>query len=143
MNEKGRIVKIWSDIVEIEFSKNSLPSIDHLLTLHDGKTYLLVQRIVDETTIRAIIIYTSQDISINDEVINTKHSFAVPIGKESKNNIYNFWGLPLLKNRGTKPKYIEMNSIINKTRYLGTNNEIIETGIKEIDFFIPYVKVTN
>ena len=65
MTEKGRIVKIWSDIVEIEFSKNSLPSIDHLLTLHDGKTYLLVQRIVDETTIRAIIIYTSQDISIN------------------------------------------------------------------------------
>ena len=140
MAEKGRIVKIWSDIVEIEFSKNSLPSIDHLLTLHDGKTYLLVQRIVDETTIRAIIIYTSQDISINDEVTNTKHSFAVPIGKESKNNIYNFWGLPLLKNRGTKPKYIEMNSIINKTRYLGTNNEIIETGIKAIDFFMPIVK---
>ncbi|GAA8717710.1 F0F1 ATP synthase subunit beta [Helicobacter pylori] len=48
--------------------------------------------------------------------------------------------MPLLKNRGTKPKYIEMNSIINKTRYLGTNNEIIETGIKAIDFFMPIVK---
>ncbi|MGP1451558.1 MAG: MSC_0618 family F1-like ATPase beta subunit [Metamycoplasmataceae bacterium] len=140
MTETGKITKIWSDIVEIKFSKNNLPSINHLLTLHNKQTFLLVKRIVDQESIRAIIVYASKPLAIDDVVENTGKSFMVPVGKESKNNIYNFWGNPLLENRGTKPKYIEMNSIINSSRYLDSSTEIIETGIKAIDFFMPIIK---
>ncbi|WP_406617971.1 MSC_0618 family F1-like ATPase beta subunit [Mycoplasmopsis lipophila] len=140
MTETGKITKIWSDIVEIKFVKNNLPSINHLLTLHNKQTFLLVKRIVDQESIRAIIVYASKPLAIDDVVENTGKSFMVPVGKESKNNIYNFWGNPLLENRGTKPKYIEMNSIINSSRYLDSSTEIIETGIKAIDFFMPIIK---
>ena len=140
MTETGKITKIWSDIVEIKFGKNNLPSINHLLTLHNKQTFLLVKRIVDQESIRAIIVYASKPLAIDDVVENTGKSFMVPVGKESKNNIYNFWGNPLLENRGTKPKYIEMNSIINSSRYLDSSTEIIETGIKAIDFFMPIIK---
>ena len=140
MNETGKITKIWSDIVEIKFGKNNLPSINHLLTLHNKQTFLLVKRIVDQESIRAIIVYSSKPLAIDDVVENTGKSFMVPVGKESKNNIYNFWGNPLLENRETKPKYIEMNSIINSSRYLDSTTEIIETGIKAIDFFMPIIK---
>lgn len=56
-----------------------------------------------------------------------------------KNNIYNFWGQPLLETKN-KIEYVEMNSTINNERYLENNKEIIETGIKAIDFFMPIVK---
>ncbi|ENY53883.1 ATP synthase beta chain [Metamycoplasma alkalescens 14918] len=136
----AKIIKLWSDIVEIKFEKNKLPLVNHLLTTNNGKTYLLVKRILDEETIRAIIIYSSKPINIDDEVINTNQSFMVPVGKNSKNNIYSFEGKPLLEDRKTEPKYIEMNSIINNERYLDNKLEIIETGIKAIDFFIPIIK---
>ncbi|WP_373436098.1 MSC_0618 family F1-like ATPase beta subunit [Metamycoplasma equirhinis] len=135
----GVVKKIWSDIVEIKFSKTSLPKINTLLTLHGGKTFVLVKRIIDEVTVRAIIVYSSKDISINEEVANTKKSFLVPVGQLSKNNIYNFWGNPLIET-GIKPKYVEMNSTLASTRFLDSKIEIVETGIKAIDFFMPIIK---
>lgn len=136
----GKIINLWSDVIEVQFDKKDLPEVNHLLTLHDGKTFLLVKRILNETTIRAIIIYNAQEISINDEVLNTKKSFMVPVGKNSRNNIYSFRSEALLENRGTKPKYVEMNSTINQNRFLNTEIELVETGIKAIDFFIPIIK---
>ncbi|BAP39719.1 ATP synthase beta chain [Metamycoplasma canadense] len=136
----GKIIKLWSDVVEIKFNKKDLPLVNQLLTTNNGMTYLLVKRIIDEETIRAIIIYSSKEININDEIVNTKKSFMVPVGSESKNNIYSFEGKPLLEDRKTKPKYIEMNSIINNERYLDNKLEVIETGIKAIDFFMPIIK---
>ncbi|WP_373438928.1 MSC_0618 family F1-like ATPase beta subunit [Metamycoplasma equirhinis] len=135
----GVVKKIWSDIVEIKFSKTSLPKINTLLTLHGEKTFVLVKRIIDEVTVRAIIVYSSKDISINEEVTNTKKSFLVPVGQLSKNNIYNFWGNPLIET-GIKPKYVEMNSTLASTRFLDSKIEIVETGIKAIDFFMPIIK---
>ncbi|WP_330463702.1 MSC_0618 family F1-like ATPase beta subunit [Metamycoplasma gateae] len=136
----GKIIKLWSDIVEVKFNKKDLPLVNQLLTTNNGKTFLLVKRIIDEETIRAIIIYSSKEININDEIINTKQSFMVPVGLGSKNNIYSFEGKPLLTDRKTNPKYIEMNSIINTERYLENKLEIVETGIKAIDFFMPIIK---
>ncbi|WP_322910697.1 MSC_0618 family F1-like ATPase beta subunit [Mycoplasmopsis felis] len=136
----GKIINLWSDVIEIEFDKSNLPEVNHLLTLHNDQTYLLVKRVLDETTVRAIIIYNSEEISINDQVKNTKKVFMVPVGLESRNNMYSFKGIPLLDNRKTKPKYVEMNSTINQNRFLNSEIEIVETGIKAIDFFIPIIK---
>ncbi|WP_373436986.1 MSC_0618 family F1-like ATPase beta subunit [Metamycoplasma equirhinis] len=135
----GTITKFFSDIVEIEFRKNHLPLINQLLTAHNGKTFLLVKRIINETTIRAIIIYSFAELNINDEITNTGTSFMVPVGQNSKNNIYNFWGNPLLSQNGNI-KRVEMNSTINNDEFLDTNLEIVETGIKAIDFFMPIIK---
>lgn len=135
----GKITNILSDIIEVKFEKNELPLINQLLTTHEGKTFLLVKNIINETTIRAVIIYTSQQIALSDPIVNTKKSFMVPVGHGSKNNIYNFWGQSL-NNTSSKPVYIEMNSIINTERQLNSSVELIETGIKAIDFFIPIVK---
>lgn len=68
----GKIINLWSDVIEIEFDKSNLPEVNHLLTLHNDQTYLLVKRVLNETTVRAIIIYNSEEISINDQVKNTK-----------------------------------------------------------------------
>ncbi|AKF41048.1 ATP synthase F0F1 subunit beta [Mycoplasmopsis canis] len=135
----GKIINLWSDVIEVQFSKENLPKVNYLLTLHYGKTFLLVKRILNDTTVRAIIIYNSQEISINDEVTNLGHSFMVPVGKDSLNNIYSFRGEALLP-QYSNPTRVEMNSTINNERFLSNNIEFIETGIKAIDFFIPIIK---
>ncbi|QJB71543.1 MSC_0618 family F1-like ATPase beta subunit [Mycoplasma sp. 1654_15] len=137
----GKITKFWTDVVEVKFDKADLPSLNQILTLHNNTTFLLVKRLVNETTIRAIIIYLASEIKVNDVVTNTKRSFMVPVGKNSKNNIYSFEGKPLLPNRNASfPLYVEVNSTINKSRFFSVQTEIIQTGIKAIDFFIPIVK---
>ncbi|MBN3534747.1 MSC_0618 family F1-like ATPase beta subunit [Mycoplasma procyoni] len=136
----GKIVKFWSDVVEVEFQKDNLPSLNTILTLHDDQTYLLVKRLVNETTVRAIVIYLHKEISVDDAVFNTNKSFMVPVGSEAQGNIYDFHGQPLLSDRYTFPKRVEMNSTINKDRVLNSEIEIVETGIKAIDFFMPIVK---
>ncbi|MCT4469645.1 MSC_0618 family F1-like ATPase beta subunit [Mycoplasma sp. HS2188] len=135
----GKIIKFNSDVIEIQFEGGELPKVNTLLTLHEGKTYLLVKRILSDTTVRAIVIYTYQPISMSDEVFNTQKSFMVPVGKKSKNNIYSFTGYPLLP-QIEQPDYVEMNSTINRDKFIDTKIELIETGIKAIDFFIPIIK---
>lgn len=135
----GKILQFNSDVLDIEFSASELPKVNHLLTLHDSKTYLLVKRVVSDTVVKAIVIYAAQPIALDDKVTNTNKSFMVPVGVNSKNNIYSFEGKPLLKSTIT-PKYVEMNSTINHNKFINTNTEIIQTGIKAIDFFIPIVK---
>lgn len=135
----GKILQFNSDVLDIEFSASELPKVNQLLTLHNSKTYLLVKRVVSDTVVKAIVIYTAQPIALNDKVTNTNKSFMVPVGVNSKNNIYSFEGKPLLKSTIT-PKYVEMNSAINHNKFINTNTEIIQTGIKAIDFFIPIVK---
>ncbi|WP_027122992.1 MSC_0618 family F1-like ATPase beta subunit [Metamycoplasma spumans] len=136
----NKITQISSDIIEVKFAENELPKLNDLLTLHNGKTFLLVKRILNATTILAIVVYANQPISLDDEVVNTKKTFMVPVGKNSKNNIYNFWGEPLIKENKTKPDYVEMNSLANKSRFNNDKPEIIQTGIKAIDFFMPILK---
>ncbi|MBZ4204105.1 MSC_0618 family F1-like ATPase beta subunit [Mycoplasma tauri] len=136
----GKIVGISSDVIEVQFENGKLPSVNELLTTHDGKTYLLVKSIVNESTIKSIIIYSSTQISLSDKIEATGKSFMVPVGKNARGNIYSFRGVALDNNSSQAPKLIEMNSIMNQKRDLSTKFEIVETGIKAIDFFIPIVK---
>ena len=136
----GTITKFFSDIVEIKFRKNKLPLVNQLLTAHEGKTFLLVKRIINDTTIRAIIIYSSQQLNINDKITSTGQSFMVPVGANSKNNIYNFEGKSLLETEPEELERVEMNSTIVNDKFLDTKVEIVETGIKAIDFFMPIIK---
>lgn len=136
----AKITKILSDVIEVEFDESQLPKVNTVLTTHNGQTHLLVKRLVDKKTVRAIIIYAAKEININDQILSTNRSFLVPVGKESKNNIYSFSGKPLLADRQSKPAYVEMNSTINNERYLNNTLEIMQTGIKAIDFFMPIIK---
>ncbi|AEM68720.1 ATP synthase F1 subunit beta [Mycoplasma putrefaciens] len=136
----GKIISISGDVIDIEFDKDQLPLVNQLLTTHNNSTYLLVKSIISNTHIRAIIIYAAKTIALSDVVKNTKKSFMVPVGNKAKNNIYSFTGISLNNNNNQDVDLIEMNSIINNKRQISLQNELIETGIKAIDFFIPIFK---
>ncbi|MDJ1645557.1 MSC_0618 family F1-like ATPase beta subunit [Mycoplasma phocimorsus] len=135
----AKITKLWTDTVQVEFAKGSTPKLNSILTLHNGKTYLLTKRIIDDENAKAVIIYKDANIAIGDEVVDTKSSFQVPVGQNIKGNIFSFDGKPMIKT-SKKIQYIEMNSNTDNNKLDISSPIILETGIKVIDFFSPIVK---
>ncbi|WP_334199144.1 hypothetical protein [Mycoplasma struthionis] len=78
----AKITKIWTDVVEINFNKSNMPKINDILLKKDKTSSFMVKKIVDDETVYAMIIRTDGKIQINDEIINTKSSFMVPVGKK-------------------------------------------------------------
>lgn len=134
----GKISKISTDVVEVTF-REQIPTMDTIITLHSGKSYLLVKTTAGEKTVGAIVIYTETPIAIGELVIATQKRFLVPIGNDAKGCIFDFSG-KILNQTTAKPKYVEMNSTIQNKSVVKTDFKFLETGIKVVDFFIPIYK---
>ncbi|ADE19450.1 MSC_0618 family F1-like ATPase beta subunit [Mycoplasma crocodyli] len=137
----GIITSISTDVVSVKFKVGAMPKTNNVLTMHNGKTLLLVKSAIDEKTVTAIVVYNVAPIKINEEVYDTGKTFMVPIGNEAKGHVYDFSGkvidsLPVKE----QIRYVEMNTTIPKQNIVKVNQEILETGIKVIDFFIPIFK---
>ncbi|AZG68618.1 MSC_0618 family F1-like ATPase beta subunit [Mycoplasma struthionis] len=135
----AKITKIWTDVVEINFNKSNMPKINDILLKKDKTSSFMVKKIVDDETVYAMIIRTDGKIQINDEITNTKSSFMVPVGKKAKNNIFDVDGVSQ-NNANSGFDYVEMNSTIIENSDYAIKPELMETGIKAIDFFIPILK---
>ncbi|QNM93338.1 F0F1 ATP synthase subunit beta [Mycoplasma sp. Pen4] len=139
MNGTGRITKIWTDVVEINFDSKSLPKMNNVLISETKDSKFLVKKIVDERTVYAIIIASTEKIAIDQIVFDTGSSFMVPIGQAAKNNIFDVMGTSL--NNPTHPQIkVEMDSTIIQNTDYSSEPVLMQTGIKAIDFFIPILK---
>ncbi|QZE12328.1 MSC_0618 family F1-like ATPase beta subunit [Mycoplasma sp. Ms02] len=135
----AKISKIWTDMVEVKYNGEALPKINTLVETKDSKAVLIVKKIIDEQTLYAVLIDAQNPISIDEEVISHHKSFSVPVGQTSKGHIFDYSGKSLIDST-KKQKYVEMDSTIVKNTNYEFKPEIIETGIKAIDFFIPILK---
>ncbi|MEA4191179.1 MSC_0618 family F1-like ATPase beta subunit [Mycoplasma sp. 2248] len=132
----AKITKLWSDVIEIQFKNEKLPAINSLLKSDNG-SYLLVKRILNENTLLAVIVDLKDNLSINDKIEKLNHSFMVPVGNEAKGNIYDVLGNNLSSPQTKVTKTVEMDStIVTNTNY-EKRAQLLTTGIKVIDFFVP------
>ncbi|QDF65027.1 MSC_0618 family F1-like ATPase beta subunit [Mycoplasma nasistruthionis] len=136
----GKITKIWTDVVEITFENKVLPKMNNVLYSETEQSKFLVKKIVDEKTIYAIIIASTEKIGINQRVFDRGHSFMVPVGPAAKNHIFDVMGGQLDNNPAASYHKVEMDSTITKNMDYAVKQELMETGIKAIDFFIPILK---
>ncbi|WP_406614354.1 MSC_0618 family F1-like ATPase beta subunit [Mycoplasma corogypsi] len=134
----ARISKIWTDVVEVRFENESLPKIDAILKV-ENKALLLVKKIVNDKELYAVIIESYANLVIGDAVLNTNNSFMVPVGQSAKGHIFNVACVSLNKPNEALYK-VEMNSTIIPDKDYTFKPEIMETGIKAVDFFIPILK---
>ncbi|AWX69397.1 MSC_0618 family F1-like ATPase beta subunit [[Mycoplasma] anseris] len=133
------ISKIWTDVVEITFSKEELPKINTILIDKENQNVYLVKKIIDDTKLFAVIIKSEKNITINDQVKNTKKSFVVPVGQKTKGHIFNCLG-DVLDVEEIQTETVELDSTIISNDNFSLTPQILETGIKAIDFFIPILK---
>lgn len=141
-NNYGVVKQISQGVVEIYFSKNT-PNILNLLKVKKKNKEILLEVVqqVGGGFIKAIALNPMEDLLLNDEVIDTGKPLEVPVGPKVLGRMFDVTGNlidnmdPVEFNKyqsiyNNPPEFIELNPKL----------EILETGIKIIDFLCPIPK---
>jgi F-type H+-transporting ATPase subunit beta len=137
----GKIVQIIGAVVDVEFSRESLPKVYEALTVEGQGTVLEVQQQLGDGVVRTIAMGSSDGLSRGLHVGSTGSAISVPVGKETLGRIMNVLGEAIDEKGpiGEKEKW----TIHRKApRYdeQAAGNELLETGIKVIDLICPFAK---
>lgn len=137
----GKIIRIQGHIVEVEFSDNP-PNLHDLLILKDDmSTRMEVIRSSGLSRYFCLCLSHTTHLYRGAKIINTKKPILIPVGENVLGRVMDIFGEELdgkgeIKSEVKKPIYSEFPSYND----LSTHQEILETGIKAIDFFSPIVK---
>ncbi|HWT40463.1 MAG TPA: F0F1 ATP synthase subunit beta [Dongiaceae bacterium] len=144
MSKQGKIIQIMGVVVDVEFAeKDHLPAIYDALTIaHGDKTITLeVAQHLDEYTVRAISLQSTDGLRRGQKVEATGAPISVPVGPDTQGRMFNVVGDPI--DGRVISKNVKKASIHREPPALEeqTNKtEILETGIKVIDLIAPIAK---
>ncbi len=138
----GRITQVVGVVVDVEFEKGSLPAIYNALEVElNGKKVLLeVAQHLDEASVRAISLASTDGLKRGDEVKDVGSPISVPIGNATQGRMFSVIGEPIDGKKGT---FTERAPIHRRPPALEEQSgkvEILETGIKVIDLIAPMTK---
>lgn len=138
----GKVIKVISAVVDVEFDKN-LPAIKNALhcELGGNKLVLEVVQQLGDNQVRTIAMDTTEGLMRGVEVIDTGAPISVPVGKETLGRIMNVLGDPIDEKGEIKSsKRVSIHSKPPEFIEQSTSNDILSTGIKVIDLLAPYAK---
>ena len=141
-NGIGKIIQVVGVVVDVEFSKDNLPAIYNALeaTLNGQKVFFEVAQHLDDTTVRAISLASTDGLKRGDEVKDQGAPISVPVGEATQGRMFNVTGDPI---DGKGGKFTERAPIHRRPPTLEEQSggvEILETGIKVIDLIAPITK---
>jgi len=146
MNEpqnKGKIIQVIGPVIDVQFEKGHLPSINNALVITGNNKNIVVEvaQHLGNDTVRCISMSSGEGLIRGLEVIDTGTPIKVPVGKATLGRLFNVLG-EAIDNKGpvnstekweihrTAPGFNEQNPV----------TEVLETGIKVIDLLAPYAK---
>jgi len=137
----GKIIQIVGVVVDVEFDQN-LPAIyDALLIKEATRTVTLeVAQHLDERTVRAIALSSTDGLKRGAEVEATGAPISVPVGEETQGRMFNVVGDAI---DGLPQPDAKRASIHRKAPPLdeqSNKSEVLETGIKVVDLIAPLIK---
>lgn len=141
--QMGKIIQIMGVVVDVEFDGSDLPAIyDAITVAHGDKTITLeVAQHLDEHTVRAISLQSTDGLKRGQEVVATGAPISVPVGAETQGRMFNVVGEPI--DGRVIAKDVTKSSIHREAPALDEQSnkaEILETGIKVIDLIAPLAK---
>ncbi len=136
--ETGFIISIYGDIAEVEFPFGDLFPGEILILKEDPKVKLEVYSAKAENVFLCLVFGKSEKLHKRAVIERTRKRFEIPVGKELLGRVINFLGEPLdeLGKIKTKKKKEILKSPLPYSE-ITFEKELIETGIKAIDFFAP------
>lgn len=141
MENFGKIISIFGDIVEIEFFGENLFAREILVLKEDPKIKFEVIGSFKKNVFFALCLRGKEKIKRGDFVVRTRKSLEVGVGKKLLGRVINLFG-ESIDNLGEikieEQKEIEQHSPPYARTTLLEN--LIETGIKAVDFFTPLVE---
>lgn len=142
MENTGTIKQIKGQVAEVEFLLDK-PQIHDLLVLEeDPSVQLEVYSSSSTNSFYAIVFTQVEKLYRGAKVINTKEPIKIPAGKAVLGRVMDLFGKPLdgkgeIKVNVQKPIYSKEAGGYDR---ILISKEIIQTGIKAIDFFSPIIK---
>jgi len=138
----GRIVQVVGVVVDVEFDGKKLPAMyDALQIVRGDETITLeVAQHLDEHTVRAISMNSTDGLQRGEVVIATGAPISVPVGKETQGRMFNVTGDPIDGQPAPKTKRVSIHREPPALSEQSNKTEILETGIKVIDLIAPLTK---
>jgi F-type H+-transporting ATPase subunit beta len=140
--DTGTITQVVGVVVDVEFKGKTLPSIyDALTTELNGRTVTFeVAQHLDEHTVRAIAMQSTDGLKRGDAVVATGSPITVPVGDETLGRMFSVVGDPIDGKPAPKGKRASIHREPPALSEQSNKTEILETGIKVIDLLAPMAK---
>jgi len=145
--KKGVVRSLKGLVIKVQFDED-IPNLNEMLYVDNEKqSPLLVSSITGGDTALCLNIGGDYSIQKGDEVTRSGHSLEIPVGEEMIGRVWDTMARPIdgkpqlpqetldkmIKRPIFFPSFQET-SLVNKP------DEILETGLKVLDFFTPFVK---
>ncbi len=141
MENVGKIKKVKGQVAEVEFLTDK-PELHDLLVLESNpETMLEVYHSASPTSFFCLILSNANRLHRGARILNTHRTLEIPVGPEILGRVMDLFGNPI-DTKGPIPAK-ERKSIYNEEvsfDRVTLSKEIIQTGIKAIDFFSPILK---
>lgn len=137
----GKIIQIVGVVIDVEFD-GALPAMYDALTIARGEQTITLEvaQHLDEKTVRAISLASTDGLKRGDSVMATGAPIKVPVGVETQGRMFNVTGDPI----DGKPAPTGQTAPIHRSAPAlseqSNKTEVLETGIKVIDLITPLVK---
>jgi len=139
----GTIVQCIGAVIDVEFSRNSMPHIYDALKLdaENSQLTLEVQQQLGDGVVRTIALGSSDGLRRGMKIINTGAPISVPVGAKTLGRIMDVLGRPI-DEAGDIGAEQTMSIHRNAPEFeeLAPSQELLETGIKVIDLICPFAK---
>ena len=141
-NNVGRIIQVVGVVVDVEFNDKNLPAMYDALTVKQGDKVvtLEVAQHLDERTVRAISMSSTDGMKRGDEVVATGAAITVPVGEATQGRMFNVVGEPIDDKPAPKGKTASIHRTPPALSEQANKTEVLETGIKVIDLIAPLTK---
>ena len=140
---EGKIREIIGAIVDIEFPSDGLPAIYNAIKIDENDIHLTleVMQHLGNDFVRCVALSSTDGLCRGMTAVDTGAPVSVPVGKETLGRMFNVIGEPIdgkpqCDYKQTSPIHKEAPAFAE----LSPSTEILETGIKVVDFLVPYTK---
>ena len=137
----GSIVQVIGAVVDVEFSRETMPRIFNALNVDGTDIVLEVQQQLGDGVVRCIALGSTDGLKRGLSVTNTGAAITVPVGKKTLGRVMDVLGRPIdeagpigeekrMPIHRKPPSYEEQ----------AGGNDVQETGIKVIDLIMPIAR---
>lgn len=137
---KALITGVNGLIVRAEY-EGVQPKVGQIFSFEGNADLKLELIAVEKSDLLVLVNLSEYNFKQNDQIYSRGETLQLPVGKGILGRVFNSFGEPIdggseLQN----VEYIPINDDNNTSYRPIKNNDIIETGIKAIDFFAPFVR---
>lgn len=137
------VIRSVKDVLVTVVFDDDMPDAHELLVVAGTNTPLLVDSLQSGNTALCLNIQSDRRLQKGMQVARTGRSIEIPVGEEMIGRVVDALGLPidgagLISGSGKRRNIFRTPE--RETNFSTTAPQILETGIKVIDFFAPFVK---